>query len=94
MLDFLMKKPQADRKVLTAQQFINVKDIKDKILYSKDNHIFCYIKIHPVSIDLLSDNEKMNLCKNLAAELSGERKPYKFFAISRPVDISALSMKT
>ena len=90
MFDLLKKKRQVDKKVITAQQFINVKDIKGEILYSKDNHIFCYIKIHPVSIDLLSDNEKMSFCKNLSAELSSERKPYKFFAISRPIDISAL----
>ena len=90
MLDLFKKKPQSDKKVLTAQQFINVKDIKGRILYSKDNHVFCYIKIYPVSIDLLSENEKMNLCKSLSAELSSERKPFKFFAISRPVDISAL----
>lgn len=75
MFQLIKKKPQADKKVLTAQQFINVKDIKGKILYSRDNHVFAYIKVYPVSIDLLSENEKMSLCKSLSAELSSEKNP-------------------
>ena len=90
MLELLKKKPQIDNKILTAQQFINVKDIRGKTLFTKDGYVFCYIKIYPVSIDLLSENEKMSLCESLSAEISSERKPFKFFAISRPVDISAL----
>lgn len=84
------KPKETDVKILTAQDFVNVRDIKDKILYTKDNKIFAYVKITPISIDLLSSNEKEQLIKNLSAEISSERKSFKFFAISRPVDISNL----
>lgn len=74
----------------TANEFVNVKDIKDRYLYTRDNYIIMYIKINPISIDLLSEREKKLLCKTLTAELSSEQKPYKFLAVSRPVDISSL----
>ena len=49
-----------------------------------------YMKINPISIDLLSEREKKLLTKQLTAELSNEQKPFKFIAVSRPVDISPL----
>lgn len=74
----------------TANEFVNVKDIKDRYLYTRDGYIIMYIKINPISIDLLSEREKKLLCKTLTAELSSEQKSYKFLAVSRPVDISPL----
>ena len=74
----------------TANEIINVKDIRDKFLYTRDNKIMMYIKISPISIDLLSEREKKSLTKQLTAEISGEQKPFKFLAVSRPVDISSL----
>ncbi|QAA32752.1 hypothetical protein [Clostridium manihotivorum] len=74
----------------TANDFVNVKEIKDRFLYTRDGQIIMYIKINPISIDLLSEREKKQLCKTLTAELSSEQKPFKFLAVSRPVDISPL----
>lgn len=74
----------------TASEFINVKDIKDKYLYTRDNLVMMYIKINPISVDLLSEREKKALTRQLTAELSSEQKTFKFIAVSRPVDISPL----
>ncbi|OOP73107.1 hypothetical protein CBEIBR21_13550 [Clostridium beijerinckii] len=74
----------------TANEFVNVKDVKERYLYTRDGYIIMYIKINPISIDLLSEREKKLLCKTLTAELSSEQKSYKFLAVSRPVDISPL----
>lgn len=79
-----------NREQQTANDIVNVKDIKDKYLYTRDNLIMMYVKINPISIDLLSEREKKLLTKQLTAELSGEQKPFKFIAVSRPVDISPL----
>ncbi|WXR60949.1 hypothetical protein WG909_11690 [Peptostreptococcaceae bacterium AGR-M142] len=49
-----------------------------------------YIKINSISIDLFSETEKEQICRALTAELSSIRKPFKFLAVSRPVDISPL----
>jgi hypothetical protein len=75
---------------LTAQEFVNVKDIHDRFLYTRDGQVIAYIKINPISIDLFSDMEKEQICRVLTAELSSIQKPFKFLAVSRPVDITPL----
>ena len=87
------KTPQTDADsaaMQTAQQFINVKDIRDKYLYTRSGMVFIYLRIHAISIDLYSKSEKNVLIKTLTAELSDIQYPFKFMALSRPVDISPL----
>jgi hypothetical protein len=74
----------------TAQDMVNVRDVKDRYLYTKDNLVMMYVRISPISVDLLSEREKRGITRTLTAELSGERNPMKFLAVSRPVDISPL----
>jgi len=92
---FLKKDKKKSKETLnkdeqTANEFVNVKDIKDRFLYTRDGQIIMYIKINPISIDLFSEREKKQLNKTLTAEISSEQKPFKFLAVSRPVDISPL----
>lgn len=81
---------EESRSVKTAQEFINVKDVKDKYLYTKDGLNMVFLRIHAISIDLLSKSEKNNLIRQLTVELSDIQYPFKFMAVSRPVDISPL----
>lgn len=76
--------------IQTAQQFINVRDVKDRHLYTRDGLVLCFLRIHAISIDLYSKGEKNNLIRQLTAELSDIQYPFKFMAVSRPVDISPL----
>lgn len=75
-------------KVKTCNEEINVKDIRNNFLYTNDNKIMCYIKIHPLNLYLLSNKEKESIMKQLSAELSSETKAMKFFSIARPVEVS------
>jgi len=81
---------QESQAIRTAQDFINVKDIKDKYLYTNDGLIIIYLHIHAISIDLYSKAEKASLIRQLTAEMSDIQYPFKFMAVSRPVDISPL----
>ena len=74
--------------IQTAQEFINVRDIQDKNLYTTDGLILTFVRIHSISIDLYSKAEKNSLIRQLTAELSDIQYPFKFLAVSRPVDIS------
>jgi flagellar basal body-associated protein FliL len=80
---FFFKRPiqsktnQISEKQKTAQEFVNVKDIHDNFLYTRDGQIIAYIKINPISIDLFSDSEKEQISKVLTAELSSVQKPLK-----------------
>lgn len=74
--------------LLTAQEFINVQDIKKGFLYTMDGFVLSFVRIHSMSIDLYSKTEKRNMIHLLTAELSEVQYPFKFIAVSRPVDIS------
>ena len=74
----------------TAQEFINVKDIRDQYLYTNDGMLLMFLRLPAISIDLYSMIEKKNLMKQLTAELSDIQYPFKFLAVSRPIDISSL----
>ncbi len=80
-----------DYRKKTAQDFTNVLDINQNFLYTKDKKIFSYIKINPISIDLMSTTEIENFTKNLTAELSGIEREFKMLALSRTVDITPLT---
>ncbi len=72
----------------TAQEFINVEDIRGKYLYTVDGLVLAFVRIHQINIDLYSKTEKASLIRQLTAELSDIQYPFKFLAVSRPVDIS------
>jgi len=96
MFEFLKKKkkdPNAllkQARMMTANEFINVRDVRGQILYGKDGALLAFLRIQPISLDLLSPREKEAKIRNFAAEFSAEKKGYKFFSVSRPVDISML----
>jgi Tfp pilus assembly major pilin PilA len=73
-----------------ANECINVKDINGNFLYTRDGLALCYLKLTPISIDLYSKTEKRNIVRTLTAEMSGTQFPFKFIAVSRPIDISPL----
>ena len=84
------KKKKIDPKIISANEFINIKNISGNILYTNDEYIFSYIRLTPISVDLLSPTEKKLLINTLTAELSSETKPFQFFAISQAVDMSKI----
>ncbi|MCL1935031.1 MAG: hypothetical protein FWF57_01420 [Defluviitaleaceae bacterium] len=76
------------RRNITANEFINIKDIKDSIVYSRDNHIHAYIKISPMSLELLSNTKQKIEGKKFTVQFSSSEVMYKFITLSRPVDVS------
>ncbi|MDO4556759.1 MAG: hypothetical protein Q4B70_16725 [Lachnospiraceae bacterium] len=86
----MKKKKKLTKKQVTAQEFTNVQDIKNNLLYTRDGQVIAYMQILPISIGLLSSHEKQTLIKQLTAELSVEKEPFHFLALSRPVDVQPL----
>lgn len=52
---------------ITANDFVDVKDIKGMFLYTKSNKIFSYLRIYPFNLDLLTTEDRRNLTNRLAA---------------------------
>ena len=40
---------------ITANEFVNVKDIRGNFLYTRDNLALAYLKIYPISTELFSN---------------------------------------
>ncbi len=75
---------------ITLNEFLNIKDIPigKNYLATLDGQIILFIKINPINVDLLSEDEleaKMDL---MSMEFSNEQYPYKFLVIPRTVDIA------
>jgi len=84
------KKNEKTSKDKLASEFTNVKDIRDKFLYSRDGYVFMYLKIHPISVDLFSKREQRRIKDELTSQFASFDHIIKFNALSRPVDISPL----
>lgn len=75
---------------LTAMQDINILDIKNNLIYTRDNLVIAILKINSLNMQLFSKKELVNKVKDITTELSTETKEFKLTSIARPVDVSGL----
>ena len=86
-----MKKNKKKKKKMTVNEYINVADIKNNMLYTKDNFIIGFIKIGTVSISTMSKTDINILIKTLCSEFASVKDSLRMLKISKPVDISGLT---
>ncbi len=86
--DSSSKKSKITHSSVSTSDFVNVYDITDNSLITRDGFIIKFLRIYPISIELFTDREKEVLKNNLSIELSKENLEFKFLSFSRPVDIS------
>lgn len=79
------EKLKKEQKVI--QDLINIKDVQNGLLYTKDNYIIGYIRVMPVNISLLSKAEKKRKMDLLKEKLN-EESEYEFLKLSKSVDLS------
>jgi len=84
----LIKLFQENNKKQTLNEFLNIKDIKSNYLYTLDEQVITFIKVNPINIELLSDEEMESKMDLASIEFSNEQYPYKILVIPRAVDIS------
>lgn len=84
------KQSEEEPTMKTAQSFVNVKNLKDRFLYTTEGQTILFVRIQSVSIDLYSKSEKRSLMRQLTTELSEISYSFKFMALSRPVNIEPL----
>lgn len=71
----------------TANELVNVKDIKNTFLYRKDGYVYCYLKVLPYNVDLLSQEEKRAKTNVLASDFGSDRKAFTYFTLPREIDL-------
>ena len=84
----LIIKQFQNKGIQTINEFLNIKDIKKNYLYTLDEQVILFIKVNPINIELLSDEELEQKMDMDAIEFSTEQYPYKILVIPRAVDIS------
>jgi len=90
MLFKLLKRKEKNTIATTAQQEINILDIKNNLIYTRDNLIIAILKINSLNMQLFSPKELLNKVKDITSELSSETKEFRMTSIARPVDVSSL----
>ena len=70
---------------LAVQQDINILDIKNNLIYTRDNLVIAILKINSLNMQLFSKKELLNKIKDITSELSTETKEFKLTSIARPV---------
>lgn len=87
---FSLFKKKENTTTLTAQQDINILDIKNNLIYTRDNLVIAILKINSLNMQLFSKKELVNKVKDITTELSTETKEFKLTSIARPVDVGSL----
>ncbi|MBO5004280.1 MAG: hypothetical protein J6D03_03330 [Clostridia bacterium] len=90
MLFDLLKKKDKNNIVSSAEQEINILDIKNNLIYTRDNLVIAILKINSLNMQLFSKKELINKIKDITSELSTETKEFKMTSIARPVDVGSL----
>lgn len=72
---------------MSSNEYINLMDIKRQFLYTKDNKIWQFIKVQPISTALMNNNEKERLTLKMTREISPTKVPFKILFFSRPTDV-------
>ena len=80
------KKQNEDPRLLTAQEFVNVEDIADGLLYSANGYLFGYLSIRAGDNKLMSDNEKIREAESITSYLAGESEPWQLLSVPKTVD--------
>lgn len=76
-----------NKPTLTANKFLNIKDIQGNFLYTIDGKVLAYLKIYPKNCKLMSKEEQKNHAQILTRNFASELKPFKLYFTNRPVNL-------
>ena len=85
-LDKLVKALK-NKPTITANRFLNIKDIQGNFLYTIDGKVLTYLKIYPKNCKLMSKEEQKNHAQILTRNFASELKPFKLYFTNRPVNL-------
>ena len=72
---------------ISANRFLNIRDIQRNFVYTIDNKVLAYIKIYPKNCKLMSKEEQVGHAKTITKNFASELRPFKIYMTNRPVDL-------
>ena len=88
ILDFFKSAKKQENK--NCNEEVNVLDVKNNFIYTRDNLVIGVLKINSINIQLFSNKELEQKVQDMTTELSSVNDEFKLFSISRPVDVTGL----
>ena len=85
-LDKLVKALK-NKPTITANRFLNIKDIQGNFLYTIDGKVLTYLKIYPKNCKLMNKEEQKNHAQILTRNFASELEPFKLYFTNRPVNL-------
>lgn len=86
----LSKMFKKKERIKTCNEEINILDIRNNVIYTRDEYLIMALKINSINMQLFSKRELNQKIKEITTELTSDLKELKFFSISRPVDVTGL----
>lgn len=71
----------------TANDIVNVKDIDENFIYTKDGYLIGFLRLGNINIELLSLEELNNMTQKLAMSFEGDRQNFDYFTIQSQVNL-------
>lgn len=76
-----------DKPTISANRFLNIKDIQGNFLYTIDGKVLAYLKIYPKNCKLMSKDEQKSHAQVITRNFASELKPFKLYFTNRPVNL-------
>lgn len=76
-----------EQQIQTTNEFVDVKDIKRNLLYTKSGYMIAFLKLLPINITLLDKRELKQLTTELTSRIKAEKEIFSFLVIPRSADL-------
>lgn len=81
-----MRRNKPAERTLTAQEFINIEDIAEDILYTSGKYLFAFLQVKGRDNGLLEEADHERITDQMTQALSDETEPWQLISIPRTVD--------
>lgn len=80
-------KGKVEEQEMSANLFLNIRDIRNNFLYTIDDKVITYLRIFPKNCKLMSSGEQYAHARVITSNLASELRQFKIFITNRPVDL-------
>lgn len=75
--------------VNSANELVDVRDVVRRVLYTKTGYSIGFLRLYPINIGLLSQNEIESKCNTLTSEFQAEKDSFVIYSIPRTIDMDS-----
>lgn len=85
----MMMQKSNETSELSANNWVDVKDIRNGTLYTKSGYMIKYLKFQPFNLNLMSDHDREMMTENIASGFRGNNIYFMMMSYSRELDLDS-----